>query len=31
MTLFGLKPVYDLKERIITSAQVSVPGSVLTV
>jgi predicted ATP-dependent serine protease len=25
MTLFGLKPVYDIKERIIQSAQTSIP------
>ncbi len=31
MTLFGLRPVYDIKERIIQAAQTSVPGSVLTV
>ncbi len=31
MTLFGLKPVYDLKERILWSANLTIPGSVLTV
>lgn len=31
MTLFGLKPVYDLKERIIWSANLTIPGSVLAV
>lgn len=31
MTLFGLKPVYDLKERILSSANTSIPGSVLTI
>ena len=31
MTLFGLKPVYDIKDRIIKSAQTTIPGSVLTV
>lgn len=31
MTLFGLKPVFDLKQRIIWSANLTIPGSVLTV
>jgi DNA repair protein RadA/Sms len=31
MGLFGLQPVYDLKERIINAANTSIPGSVLTV
>lgn len=31
MTLFWLKPVYDLKERILWSANLTIPGSVLTV
>lgn len=31
MSLFWLQPVYDLKERIINSANVSIPWSVLTV
>lgn len=31
MTLFGLKPVFDLKQRIIGSANLTIPGSVLTV
>lgn len=31
MTLFGLQPVYDLKERILHNVQVTVPGSVLTI
>lgn len=31
MTLFGLKPVYDLKERIVGSANLTIPWSVLTV
>lgn len=31
MTLFGLQPVYDLKERILSSANTSIPGSVLTI
>lgn len=30
MTLFGLSPVSNLKERIISSANLSIPGSVLT-
>lgn len=30
MTLFGLQPVYNLKERIISQAAISVPWSVLT-
>lgn len=31
MTLFGLQPVYDLKERILQTANTSIPGSVLTI
>ncbi len=31
MTLFGLQPVYDLKERIINQANISSPWNVLTV
>jgi len=31
MTLFGLQPVYDLKERILKSANTQSPGSVLTI
>ncbi len=31
MTLFWLKPVTDLKERILNAAHLSVPGSVLTI
>lgn len=31
MTLFWLKPVYNLKERIIWSANLTIPGSVLTI
>jgi len=31
MTLFWLQPVYDLKERILSSANTSIPGSVLTI
>jgi len=31
MTLFGLQPVYDLKERILNSANTSIPGSVFTI
>lgn len=31
MTLFWLKPVYDLKERIVWSANLTIPWSVLTV
>jgi len=31
MTLFGLQPVYDLKERIINQANITTPGNVLTV
>jgi DNA repair protein RadA/Sms len=31
MWLFGLQPVYDLKERIIQQANVSIPWNVLTV
>ena len=31
MTLFGLQPVYDLKERILSQAHTSQPGTVLTI
>lgn len=31
MSLFGLKPVYDLKERILQAVTSTVPGSVITV
>ncbi len=31
MTLFGLLPVYDLKDRIINQANITAPGNVLTV
>lgn len=31
MSLFGLQPVYDLKDRIINAANVTTPGNVLTV
>lgn len=31
MTLFGLKPVYDLKDRILNSANISIPWNVLTI
>jgi len=31
MTLFGLQPVYDLKDRIIKNANTSIPGSVFTI
>ncbi len=31
MTLFGLQPVYDIKQRILQSAKTSIPGNVLTV
>ncbi len=31
MTLFGLQPVYDMKQRILEGIKTSVPGSVLTV
>jgi len=31
MTLFGLQPVYDLKDRIVNQANITTPGSVLTV
>ncbi len=31
MTLFGLQPVYDMKQRILEWVKTSVPGSVLTV
>lgn len=31
MSLFGLQPVYDLKERIINQANTTMPGHVLTV
>ena len=31
MWLFWLQPVYDLKERIVNAANVSIPGNVLTV
>jgi len=31
MTLFGLKPVYNLKDRILNSANISIPGNVLTI
>ena len=31
MTLFGLKAVYNLKERILSSANTSLPGSILAI
>ena len=31
MSLFGLQPVYDLKDRIVGAANVTTPGNVLTV
>lgn len=31
MSLFGLQPVYDLKDRIINSANTTIPWSVLTI
>jgi len=31
MSLFGLQPVYDLKDRIVSAANVTTPGNVLTV
>jgi len=31
MTLFGLQPVYDLKDRILQSANTTIPGSVFTI